>query len=73
MYYINPDTFFNQPDADLKIMLAQAAESPPGTKIIKKAQRLYLKRLGKSLCVLADYNNSEISTIERKMSHIESV
>ncbi len=29
MYYINLETFFNQPDADLKIMLAQAAESPP--------------------------------------------
>lgn len=31
MYYINLETFFNQPDADLKIMLAQDAESPPGT------------------------------------------
>lgn len=31
MYYINLETFFNQPDADLKIMLAQAAESPPET------------------------------------------
>lgn len=30
MYYINLETFFNQPDADLKIMLAQASESPPG-------------------------------------------
>jgi hypothetical protein len=29
MYYINLETFFNQPDADLKIMLAQASESPP--------------------------------------------
>jgi IS4 transposase len=29
MYYLNLETFFNQPDADLKIMLAQAAESPP--------------------------------------------
>ena len=29
MYYLNLDTFFNQPDADLKIMLAEAAESPP--------------------------------------------
>lgn len=30
MYYINLETFFNQPDADLKILLAQASESPPG-------------------------------------------
>lgn len=29
MYYLNLETFFNQPDADLKIMLAGAAESPP--------------------------------------------
>lgn len=29
MYYLNMETFFNQPDADLKIMLAEAAESPP--------------------------------------------
>lgn len=31
MYYINLETFFNQPDADLKIILAQAEESPPET------------------------------------------
>ena len=29
MYYINLENFFNQPDADLKIMLAEASESPP--------------------------------------------
>ena len=29
MYYINLETFFNQPDADLKIMLAEASEPPP--------------------------------------------
>lgn len=29
MYYINLENFFNQPDADLKIMLAKAAEEPP--------------------------------------------
>lgn len=29
MYYLNLETFFNQPDADLKIMLAEASESPP--------------------------------------------
>jgi Transposase DDE domain/Domain of unknown function (DUF4372) len=29
MYYLNLETFFNKPDADLKIMLAQASESPP--------------------------------------------
>jgi hypothetical protein len=29
MYYLNLETFFDQPDADLKIMLAQASESPP--------------------------------------------
>ncbi len=31
MYYINLETFFNQPEADLKIMLEQASESPPET------------------------------------------
>lgn len=31
MYYLNMESFFNQPDADLKIMLAEAAESPPET------------------------------------------
>ncbi len=29
MYYINLESFFNQPDADLKNMLAEASESPP--------------------------------------------
>jgi len=29
MYYLNMETFFNHPDADIKIMLANAAESPP--------------------------------------------
>lgn len=29
MYYINLYTFFNQPDADMKNMLAEASESPP--------------------------------------------
>ncbi len=29
MYYINLATFFNKPDADLKIMLEQASEPPP--------------------------------------------
>lgn len=29
MYYLNMETFFNKPDADLKIMLAEAAEAPP--------------------------------------------
>ena len=29
MYYLNMQAFFNQPDADLKIMLAHAAETPP--------------------------------------------
>jgi hypothetical protein len=29
MYYLNLETFFNQPDADLKIMLAKASEPPP--------------------------------------------
>ena len=29
MYYINLESFFNNPDADLKIMLAEASESPP--------------------------------------------
>ncbi len=34
MYYLNPlnpETFFNHPDADPKVMLVEAAESPPGT------------------------------------------
>ncbi len=29
MYYINLESFFNQPDADLKIMLEYVAEVPP--------------------------------------------
>ena len=29
MYYLNMQAFFNQPDADLKIMLAHAAEASP--------------------------------------------
>lgn len=29
MYYLNMQAFFNQPDADLKIMLAHAAKAPP--------------------------------------------
>ena len=33
MYYLNLEKFFNQPDADLKIMLAEASESPPKTDI----------------------------------------
>lgn len=31
MYYLNLEKFLNQPDADLKIMLAEASESPPET------------------------------------------
>lgn len=29
MYYLNLEKFFNQPDADLKMMLAEASEEPP--------------------------------------------
>lgn len=29
MYYLNLQTFLNQPDADLKIMLEMASEAPP--------------------------------------------
>ena len=29
MYYINMDTFFNNPDADMKAMLIEASEGPP--------------------------------------------
>lgn len=29
MYYLNLEKFFNQPDADLKMMLENASESPP--------------------------------------------
>jgi IS4 transposase len=32
MYYLNLQTFLNQPDADLKIMLEQASEAPPDDK-----------------------------------------
>jgi IS4 transposase len=31
MEYLNIDTFFNMPDADMKLMLEDAAESPPDT------------------------------------------
>lgn len=31
MYYLNLEKFFNQPDADLKMMLAEVSESPPET------------------------------------------
>jgi len=33
MYYLNLEKFLNQPDADLKIMLANASESPPEVPI----------------------------------------
>ena len=33
MYYLNMQNFFNKPDADLKIMLEQASESPPEESI----------------------------------------
>ena len=37
MYYLNLQTFFNQPDADLKIMLAEASEeAPPGDASIEQ-------------------------------------
>ncbi|MCM1373051.1 MAG: transposase, partial [Bacteroides sp.] len=29
MYYLNLEKFFNQPDADLKMMLAEVSEAPP--------------------------------------------
>lgn len=29
MYYLNLETFFNNPDAELELMLAEASESPP--------------------------------------------
>lgn len=31
MYYLNLEKFFNQPDADLKMMLAEVSEAPPDT------------------------------------------
>ncbi len=31
MEYLNMNTFFNMPDADMKLMLEDAAESPPDT------------------------------------------
>ena len=31
MEYLNMDTFFNMPGADMKLMLEDAAESPPDT------------------------------------------
>ena len=37
MYYLNLQTFFNQPDADLKIMLPEASEeAPPGNTSIEQ-------------------------------------
>ena len=37
MYYLNLQTFFNQPDADLKIMLAEVSEeAPPGNTSIEQ-------------------------------------
>ena len=33
MYYLNMQNFFNKPDADLKIMLEQASDSPPEESI----------------------------------------
>ena len=33
MYYLNLEKFLNQPDADLKIMLAGASGSPPGLSL----------------------------------------
>ena len=33
MYYLNLEKFLNQPDADLKIMLPGASESPPGLSL----------------------------------------
>ena len=37
MYYLNMQTFFNQPDADLKIMLPEASEeAPPGNTSIEQ-------------------------------------
>jgi hypothetical protein len=33
MYYINLDTFFEKPDADLKSMLREAAEPPPNEAV----------------------------------------
>jgi hypothetical protein len=30
MYYLNLEKFFNQPDADLKMMLLGTSEPPPG-------------------------------------------
>lgn len=36
MYYLNLETFFNKPDADLKIMLAKTAESNPVEELNQK-------------------------------------
>ena len=41
MYYLNLEKFFNQPDADLKKMLAEAAESPPESRIYPQGGLVY--------------------------------
>ncbi len=66
MYYINLNTFFETPEADLKKLLMEAAESPPteaenqnrGLVHSKnKAQLMCLNELGQKMLCLADSNN----------------
>ena len=78
MYYLNLERFLNQPDTNLKIMLAEASEPPPeapknhwgGLSYTKETQLLSFKKLATSLYGLADSNNSKIhsSTPLRRLS-----
>ena len=48
MYYLNLEKFLNQPDADLKIMLAEASESLP--KFLKTAEGLVKYKSKPNFC-----------------------
>ena len=43
MYYLNLEKFLNQPDADLKIMIAEESESPPDDTETAEGLILYIK------------------------------
>ena len=43
--YLNMNTFFNMPDADMKLMLEEAAESPPSD-----AENIYHRRYTVGKC-----------------------
>lgn len=66
IYYLNMEAFFNQPDADLKIMLAVAVESPPsdvenqqqGLSAHNNLQTRHFQHVGNNELCLTDSNNS---------------